>query len=118
MDIPALATFFSGISFLFFGISCLTTSYMKSEFIRFGYDRKRMLTGYLQILGAIGLLIGFWISPPLAFLAATGLTFMMLFGLGIRLKIRDSLFASSPALFYAVLNLYLSFHYFTCFRYS
>jgi hypothetical protein len=112
MDIATLATFFSGLSFLFFGTSCLTTSYMKSEFIRFGYDRQRVMTGYLQVLGGLGLLIGYWLAPPLAFFAAAGLALMMLFGFGVRLKIRDSLLAASPAFLYAVLNLYLSAHYY------
>jgi hypothetical protein len=111
MDLPTLATFFSGVSFLFYGIACLTTSHMKSEFIRYGYDRQRALTGYLQILGGLGLLIGYWASPLLAFSAALGLGLMMVFGFGVRLKIRDGFWASSPAFCYAALNLYLSVHY-------
>jgi hypothetical protein len=111
MDIPTLATFFSGVSFLFYGTGCLTTSHMKREFIRYGFDRQRPLTGYLQILGAIGLLIGYWVSPWLAFSAALGLCLMMVFGFGVRLKIRDGFLASSPAFLYAALNLYLSVFY-------
>ncbi|WP_020571936.1 DoxX family protein [Neolewinella persica] len=111
MDFPTLATFFSGVSFIFYGAGCLTTSHMKSEFIRYGYDRQRVLTGYLQLLGAMGLLIGYWTSPWLAFGAALGLGLMMVFGFGVRLKIKDGFWASSPAFLYAVLNLYLSVHY-------
>ena len=40
---------------------------------------------------------------------------MMVFGFGVRLKIRDSLLASSPAFLYAVLNLYLGIHYYGIF---
>jgi len=112
MDFPTLATFFSGISFLFYGTACLTTSHMKSEFIRYGYDGQRALTGYLQILGGLGLLIGYWTSPFLMAAAATGLSLMMIFGFGVRLKIRDSFWQSSPAFLYAVLNLYLSLYHF------
>lgn len=112
MDIPVLATFLSGISFLFYGISCLTTDHMKREFVRFGYDRQRPLTGYLQVLGGLGLLLGYWFSGLLALIAAAGLALMMSFGFGVRLKIKDSPLAASPALFYAVLNLYLSVHYY------
>jgi hypothetical protein len=112
MDFPALATFFSGISFLFFGAGCLTSPRMKSEFIRYGFDRQRALTGYLQMLGGLGLLIGYWVSTWLAGSASAGLGLMMVFGFGVRLKIRDSFLESSPAFFYAALNLYLSSYYF------
>ncbi len=111
MEISALATFFSGISFLFFGVSCLTSSYMKSEFIRYGYDRQRPLTGYLQMLGGLGLILGYWLSPLLATAAAAGLCLMMIVGFGVRMKIGDSFLLATPAFLYAVLNLYLSIHY-------
>ncbi len=112
MDFPTLVTFFSGISFLFFGTACLTAPYMKREFIRYGYDEQRALTGYLQILGGLGLLVGYWASPYLSAAAATGLSLMMMVGFGVRLKIRDSFWQSSPAFIYAAINLYLCLYYF------
>lgn len=112
MDFPTLATFFSGLSFLFYGTACLVSPRMESEFIRFGYDRQRVMTGYLQLLGGLGLMVGYYLLPPLACFAAGGLGLMMVFGFGVRLKIRDSLLAASPAFLYAALNLYLSAHYY------
>lgn len=112
MDLPTVATFFSGLSFLFYGTGCLTSSQMKNEFVRYGYSRQRVLTGYLQLLGGVGLFIGYFLSPFLAFLASVGLGLMMTFAFVVRLMIRDSLLASSPAFLYAALNLYLSFHYY------
>jgi hypothetical protein len=111
MDLPTLATFFSGVSFLFFGTGCLISPRMKREFVRYGYDRQRPLTGYLQLLGGLGLLIGYWLSPWLASFSSAGLGLMMVIGFGVRLKIRDGFWASSPAFLYAVLNLYLSVYY-------
>ena len=112
MDFPTLAAFFSGVSFLFFGITCLTTKYMKSEFIRYGYDRQRPLTGVLQVLGGLGILLGFyWASPALMAFSAAGLSLMMMFGFGVRMKIGDTLFMATPAFFYAALNLCLSIYY-------
>jgi intracellular septation protein A len=111
MDIPTLATFFSGVSFLFFGTGCLLSPRMKSEFIRYGYDGQRALTGVLQLLGATGLLVGYWFSPFLAASAAAGLGMMMVFGFGVRLKIKDSFLQTLPALIYAVLNLCLVAYY-------
>lgn len=111
MDLTAIATFFSALSFLFFGLGCFTSPRLKNEFIRYGYPGQRVLTGYLQLLGALGLVLGYWLSPYLAFIAALGLCLLMILGFGVRLKIRDSFWASSPAFLYAVLNLYLSMHY-------
>ncbi len=111
MDLPALATYFSGISFLFFGASCFTSSYMKIEFMRYGFDRQRPLTGVLQFLGGLGLLLGYWTSPPLAAAASGGLGLMMIVGFGVRMKIGDSLWAATPAFIYAALNLYLFLYY-------
>lgn len=113
MDIPAIVTFFSGISFLGYGAALLLSRHMEEEFVRFGFSRQRTLTGYLQLLGAVGLLVGYWLAPVMAFLAATGLCLMMLFGFGVRLKIRDTVLASSPALLYALLNGYLGVYYFS-----
>lgn len=84
---------------------------MKDEFIRYGYDRQRALTGYLQMLGGLGLILGYFMSPLLAAAAATGLCLMMAYGFGVRMKIGDSLLAATPAFFYAALNLYLSIFY-------
>ncbi|PPK86034.1 DoxX-like protein [Neolewinella xylanilytica] len=111
MAFATLATFFSAISFLGFGISCQTSDYMKREFIRYGYDRERPLTGYLQILGGIGLIAGYYVSPPLAMAAAAGLSLMMAYGFGVRMYIRDTLLQATPAFLYAALNGYLALHY-------
>ena len=111
MEFSTLATFFSGISFLLFGIGCQTSGYMKQEFIRYGYDRERPLTGYLQILGGIGLMLGYYVSPLLATAAAAGLSLMMAYGFGVRMYIRDTLLQATPAFLYAVLNGYLAVHY-------
>lgn len=111
MELSTLATFFSGVSFLLFGISCQTSAYMKREFIRYGYGRQRPLVGYLQILGGLGLIVGYYYSPLLATAAAGGLGMMMVVGFMVRRLIRDTLLQAAPAFFYAVLNLYLTFYY-------
>ncbi len=104
MSLPTLLTFFSGFSFLFFGAASLFTSQMKSEFIRYGLENSRRLVGGIQLLGALGLLLGYFYSPLLQTLAALGLSILMLFGFLVRLRIRDSFIQSAPSLIYAVLN--------------
>lgn len=107
MSLPTSLTFFSAISFLFFGWACFITSQMKSEFIRYGLENSRELIGGLQLLGALGLLFGYFYSPFIQTLAASGLSILMLLGFLVRLKIRDSFIQSAPSLLYALLNAYI-----------
>lgn len=91
------------IVFLGYGGLCLHGSAMVAEFERFGLARFRVLTGGLEILGAIGLLLSFWVPPLLPF-AAGGLGLLMFFAVLARLRVRDSLLQSSPALILMVAN--------------
>ncbi len=104
MNLPAFLTFFSGFSFLYFGIASLFTSQMKSEFIRYGLENSRALVGGMQLLGALGLLLGYFYSPLLQTLAASGLSILMILGFFVRMRIRDSFIQSAPSFIYAVLN--------------
>lgn len=96
----------AAMSFAGFGTSCLFTNYMKHEFVRYRLSKWRILTGLLEICGAAGLLIGLSV-PLIGFLAATGLVLLMCLGFYIRLRIRDGLIRSLPALAYCIINLYL-----------
>ncbi|MEM1336865.1 MAG: DoxX family protein [Bacteroidota bacterium] len=94
----------SAISFLFFGYSCLTSPFMVAEFKRYGLNKYRRLTGCLQILGALALLGGFF-YVPFTVIGSVGLSILMLMGLAVRIRLRDSFIQSTPAVFYAVLNM-------------
>jgi uncharacterized membrane protein len=63
------------------------------------------MTGFLQLLGAIGLLIGLYFSPILLLLASIGLAILMIAGFIVRLKINDNFIQSSPSFLFAVLNI-------------
>ncbi|WP_340199975.1 DoxX family protein [Ascidiimonas sp. W6] len=115
MKVALIATFISGISFLIYGFTCILTKHMKDEFIRFKIPQWRITTGILQLIGGLGLLAGFWFSPVLAAVSAAGLCLLMILGFGVRIKIKDTVLASSPAFFYAALNLYLFIYYFKLF---
>jgi len=104
MSLLTLLTLFSGISFLFFGITSCTRLEMKTEFKRYGLDNYRVLVGTLQIVGALGLLFGHLLSPMLQAISATGLSVLMILGFLVRLRIRDSLIQSLPSISYAILN--------------
>ncbi len=99
---------FSTLSFLFFGISCFFTEQMRTEFIRYGLSDHLKLTGALQILGALGLGLGYIYLPYLGIVSAAGLSLLMLFGFGVRLRIKDSFIQSAPSIIYALLNAYIA----------
>jgi hypothetical protein len=82
---------------------------MVVEFERYRLARFRMLTGYLQILGAVGLLVGFLFSPIAGLVAALGLSVQMLLGFGVRLLIRDSLLQCIPSFGFMLINAGLVF---------
>ena len=97
----------SGLSFLIYGLSCLRSSAMEREFERFGLAKFRVLTGVLEVCGGAGLLIGLW-YPPLLFAAAAGLAVLMALGVGVRLRVRDSLLQTLPAIGFFGVNAYVA----------
>lgn len=74
------------------------------EFTRFGLSTlQRQITGVFQIIGATGLLL-FTYNLTLAAIAAAGLSVLMLLGFITRMRIKDSIYESSPAFVFMVLN--------------
>ena len=94
---------FSGLSFLIFGYLCFFSLYFKNEFIRYGIPNFRKTTGFFQSLGGVSLIIGVFIDQ-LAVIASVGLTILMILGVIVRLRIKDGLLRTMPAIFYAFLN--------------
>lgn len=97
---------FSALSFLGYGSACFLLTAFKGEFDRYGFGPQRTLVGALQLGAAIGLLVGLdqpWIGRA----ASGGLTLMMVVAVGIRIRIKDTLPRTLPALFYLALNAYL-----------
>lgn len=101
-----LLTLFSSVAFLTYGISYFYSPKMKSEFKRFGLEKFGSLTAVLEIIGAIGLLVGL-ISVPILLISSGGLALLMLFGLFARLRVKDGLLVSLPAFLFMVLNVYI-----------
>ncbi|MGB5818387.1 MAG: DoxX family protein [Saonia sp.] len=108
MEVFTALLFFSAISFLFFGLGCFFIPRMNTEFIRYGLEKQRKIVGLLQLLAAFGLVIGYMLLPILTFISASGLAILMLLGFGVRLKIKDNIVQSFPAVFYAILNIYIA----------
>ena len=96
----------SGMAFLTYGALCVSGYSLVQDFHRFGIEWLRIPTGYLEILGGAGLLVGLSWLPALR-LSALGLCLLMLIGFGFRLKFRDSVEQSLPSFGFMLLNLYI-----------
>lgn len=99
----------SVVVFIVYGGLCLHRSAMVSEFERFGLGQLRVLTGWLEILGGLGLLVSLWI-PGLLLFAAGGLGLLMFFALAARVRVGDSISQMSPAFLLMVANGFLALH--------
>jgi hypothetical protein len=104
--LAAVAAFVS-LSFLGYGATCLFSNRMAAEFERYRLARWRTLVGLLEVAGALGVLAGLMV-PIVGLLAASGLSILMLGGVGVRLRIRDGFVQTLPAATYLALTLYLT----------
>ena len=97
---------FSGVSFLIYGSLLLLSPKMQNEFKRFGLEKFTILTGILELLAGIGMLLGLKYNFILL-ISSGGLTLLMLLGFGTRLKVKDGFWPSFPSLFFMILNFYV-----------
>lgn len=79
---------------------------MKDEFKRFGLKKIGLTIILLEIIGALGLLVGLKIYFVLI-ISSFGLALLMLAGIIIRIKVKDGIWITLPAFFYLVLNTYI-----------
>ena len=99
-------TIFSALSMSCFGLGYLFLPRMREEFERYRLSGWRRPVAWLQLAGALGLMLGLS-YPPLGTGAAAGLTVMMLTAVGVRVAIGDTLLQLMPAVLYMSLHLYL-----------
>ena len=96
----------SGVTFVVYGALCLASPSMQAEFVRFGLARFRVLTGILEVLAGVGLLVGLkW--PPALWLSSGGLAMLMLCGVIVRISVNDRLVDMLPALILMFANGYI-----------
>lgn len=84
---------------------------MVAEFERYGLSKYRVLTGVLQVLAAVGLLVGLKISW-IGSLAAAGLALQMACGLGVRIHLGDAWLLCMPAATYMIICGALALYHF------
>lgn len=90
---------------MYFGLNCFFSKYIISEFVRYGLVGYRKLTGFLQLLGAVGLLSGCYYNALLLLLSSSGLFLLMLSGFVVRIVIKDSFKESFASFAFCVLSL-------------
>jgi hypothetical protein len=106
MDINKIWILVSSLSFFAYTIYYFKSSKMKREFKRFGLEKFGFIIITSQFLGATGLIVGLKFNPILT-ISSFGLALLMLSGFIVRLKLKDSILDSLPALFYMGLNTYI-----------
>ena len=106
MDIDKICILISSFSFFAYTIYYFKSSKMEMEFKRFGLEKFGLIIMTLQFLGATGLLVGLLFNP-LLIISSLGLALLMLAGFLVRLKLKDGILVSLPALFYMSLNAYI-----------
>jgi len=79
---------------------------MKNEFERFNLKHLGLFIIILEILGALGLLVGLFVNLILL-ISSGGLSLLMFLGFLTRIKIKDNFLASLPAIFFMFLNGYI-----------
>ena len=97
---------FSVVSFIIYGSLLFVSPKMQNEFKRFELEKFTALTGILELLGGIGMLIGLKVGLILL-ISSGGLAMLMLLGFVVRIKIKDGFWLSFPSLFFMLLNLYV-----------
>ncbi|TVR59792.1 MAG: hypothetical protein EA422_14700 [Gemmatimonadales bacterium] len=103
------AIFLSASLFLFYGLLCLFSDGMEAEFERFGLSRYRRLTGSLEVLGAVGLVVGIFVTEVIL-AASAGLALLMVLGIITRIRVRDSFLETLPAGILLLVNLFIFFY--------
>jgi uncharacterized membrane protein YphA (DoxX/SURF4 family) len=101
-----LLTFVLIISFLIYGGRCLFAEAMVHDFKRWDLPHLRYVTGLLEVLGALGLVVGRWF-PWVGIFSAAGLALLMVCGIIARARIKDTFLDMLPALILLIVNLFI-----------
>jgi len=106
MSLVTICILISSLSFFAYAFSYFKAPHMKDEFQRFGLEKIGLTITLLEIIGALGLLVGLKIYFVLI-ISSFGLALLMLAGIIIRIKVKDGIWITLPAFFYMVLNAYI-----------
>ena len=94
------------VGFLYYGLAVLFTNAMVDEFNRYGLPQVRKFVGVLEVLGAAGLIVGYFV-PGLTAAASGGLALMMAAGVAVRFRSGDSVGQALQAFGMMLINLFI-----------
>ena len=80
---------------------------MVAEFERYGVAQFRTLIGYLELIGGLGQIIGYYYSQILFTSASIGLLTLMFLAIILRARLRDPFIQIIPAGLLFLINFYL-----------
>lgn len=103
MGITQAILVFSAISFIFYGINTFVSKRMVLEYERWGFKSQRIILGCCQLLGGLGLLVGLKFAPLLT-ITSFLLLCMMITAVFVRIRIKERIIRTLPALLYLVLT--------------
>lgn len=98
----------SAISFVYYGALCLVSANLVKEFERYRLAKYRRVTGFLELIGGLGQLVGFY-SAPLLLASSAGLAGLMICGIWARARIQDPWYLFLPAFVLFLVNIALVF---------
>ena len=98
----------SSLSFIGYSLAYFIAPKLRTEFKELKIDKLSKLVVFLELLGAFGLLIGFFFTPILI-VSSLGLSVLMLLGVLIRLRHKQHFKLTLQALFFMLLNGFIFF---------
>ena len=102
MNAVTIIIYFTGVSFIAYGINSFISKRMINEFKRWGLEDKRKIIGICQFIAGSGILIGSEFKTVLIS-SAVFIIIMMIVAIGVRIRIRDDMSDILPAVAYMVL---------------
>jgi len=95
MNLLVIGVLISSLSFFAYAYSYFKAPQMKNEFKRFGLEKMGLIIIMLEIIGALGLLVGLKFYFILM-ISSLGLAILMFAGLIVRIKVKDNIWISFP----------------------
>lgn len=92
--------------FAWYGLYSLVSKNARAEFEHYRLPHLRVLTGTLQLAGALGLIVGRFFRP-LLLASAAGLALMMALAVLTRIRIRDPWYKALPSLTLCLVNAFI-----------
>ena len=104
MNPATIIIYFTGFSFIAYGINSFVSKRMINEFKRWGLEDKRKIIGICQFIAGIGIILGSEFKTVLIS-SAIFIIMMMIKAIVVRIRIKDDISDIMPAIAYIVLCL-------------